>query len=44
MWATLGFATVVVLAPFAYYRTRGDESFIAYVSIMVVAVALMAGR
>ena len=44
IWAALGFAAAVLFTPVAYYRTRGDEGFVAYVSVVVVLIALMASR
>jgi hypothetical protein len=44
MWAALGFGAAVLFTPVAYYRTRGDEGFVAYISALVVLIALMASR
>jgi hypothetical protein len=44
LWAALGFGAAVLFTPVAYYRTRGDEGFVAYVSALVVLIALMASR
>ena len=43
-WAALGFGAAVLFTPVAYYRTRGDEGFVVYISALIVFVAFMASR
>jgi hypothetical protein len=44
VWAAAGFWAIVIFGPVAYYRSKADESFVAYIASLIIILALMIGR